>query len=199
MRGEVRKQPELRARQAHRPGAGRTRSSPATRSRSSRASSTSDPMSRPKLEHALGLLRTVRAALGVAEREMGARELEPDLDGQPGDAVVEQRPQTVRACQRRAGLLRSRLVERDTRRRGVRDRARAVVAEARLLDELLCAVRASRRLAPCAPLGREQRELCLRPRRPLRPHRPPSPSRPLPRARPSRDRLHPAARARRLE
>ena len=36
---------------------------------------------------------------------MGASELEPDLDGQPGNAVVEQWPQAVGACQRRAGIL----------------------------------------------------------------------------------------------
>ena len=46
---------------------------------------------------------------------MGANELEPDLDGQPGKAVVEQRPQAVGACERRAGIVRSSLVERDAR------------------------------------------------------------------------------------
>ena len=103
----------------------------------------------------------MRAAAGLGEREMGARELEPDLDGQPGKAVVEQRPQTVRARQRRAGILLSRLVECDARRRHMRERARRVVAEAGLLDERLCRPRALPRLAPGSLLGREERELCL--------------------------------------
>ncbi len=106
-------------------------------------------------------VRTVRAAADLGEREMGASELEPDLDGQPGKAVVEQRPQAVGARQRRAGILVSRLVERDAGRRHVRDRARRVVAEARLLDERLCRPRVSAGLAPGALLGREERELCL--------------------------------------
>ena len=92
---------------------------------------------------------------------MGACELEPDLDGQPGNAVVEHRPQTVRARQRRAGILLSRLVECDARRRHVRERARRIVAEARLVDDRLCRGRSSPRLAPGSLLGREERELCL--------------------------------------
>ena len=42
---------------------------------------------------------------GFGEREVGARELEPNLDGQPGNAVVEQRPQAVGARDRRASIL----------------------------------------------------------------------------------------------
>ena len=106
-------------------------------------------------------VRIVRAAPALGEREMGACELEPDLDGQPGKTVIEQRPQTVRACQRRAGILRSRLVERDARRRHVRERARRVVAEARLLDQRLCRPRALPCLAPGSLLGGEERELRL--------------------------------------
>ena len=72
------------------------------------------------------------------------------------------RPQAVDACERRAGLLRPRLVECDARRRDVHERARRVVAEARLFDDRLCRPCASPRLAPGSFLGRQERELRLR-------------------------------------
>ena len=50
---------------------------------------------------------------------MGARELDADLDGQPREGVVEQRPQAVGARQRGAGLVVPCLVERDASRRDV--------------------------------------------------------------------------------
>ena len=92
---------------------------------------------------------------------MGTCELEPDLDRDPGNAVVEHRPQTVRARQRRAGILLSGLVECDPRRRHVRERARRVVAEAGVVDDRLCRGRSSPGLAPGSLLGGEERELCL--------------------------------------
>ena len=66
--------------------------------------------------------------------------------------MVEQRPQAVRTRQRRTRVLAPRLVERDARRRDVRERARRVVAEARLLDERLCRPRMSpaSAQAPCS-------------------------------------------------
>jgi hypothetical protein len=52
-------------------------------------------------------------------------------------------------------------MERDARRRHVRDRARRVVAQARLLDERLGRACALSCFAPGSLLGREERELCL--------------------------------------
>ena len=77
-------------------------------------------------------------------------------------------PQTVRARQRRAGIVLSGLVQCDARRRHVRQRARRVVAEARIVDERLCRRRSSPSLAPGSLLGREECELRLREVRPPR-------------------------------
>ena len=161
MGGQVRKQPQLRTRQAHRPrparpGGGGDALVQLTRVLDERAHVGTE------LEHLLGLGEDRAGGAGLGEREMGAGELEPDLDGQPGKTVIQQRPQTVRAGQRRARILRSRLVERDARRRHVRERAGRVVAQARLLDERLRRPRALPCLAPGSLAGREERELRLR-------------------------------------
>ena len=149
----------------------------ATRSRSSRASSTREPRSRAQLEHPLGLGENRAGRAGLAEREMGAGELEPDLDGQPGNAVVEQRPQTVRARQRRARVLlpaprgARRVPSRRARarstssRRGPPPRRAPVPPRAR-----------SPRLAPGSLLGGEERELRLCDDRPPRRRPPASPA-----------------------
>ena len=63
--------------------------------------------------------------------------------------------------QRRAGVLVSRLVQCDARRRDVRDRAGRVVTDARLVDERLRSLSAVRCLGPCPLLGGHERELCL--------------------------------------
>ena len=131
MGGEVRQQPELRTRQAHRPGAGRPGGRRHAVAQLPRFVDQRAHV-RTELEHPLGLGENRAGRAGIGQCEMGACELEPDLDGQPGNTVVEQGPQTVRARQRRAGIFRSRLVECDARRRHVHDRARRVVAEARL-------------------------------------------------------------------
>ena len=93
----------------------------------------------------LGLGEHRAGGAGIGEREVGARELETDLDRDPGNAMVEQWPQPVGACERRAGILVSALVERDARRRHVHERARRVVAETRLVDDALAR---SARVAP---------------------------------------------------
>ena len=110
---------------------------------------------------------------------MDARELEPDSDGFPWNAVVEHGPQAVGTCQRRADILQPRLVERDTRRRDVHDRARRVVAEARLFDErLLPPVRVALPRPRLLPWPRGARAAPA-PGRPLRRCRWPSPARRL--------------------
>ena len=150
MGGEVGKQPA-----APRPSGSSPRRRPARRSppraRAAPARPRRDAQVRPKLEHPLGLCENRAGGGDLGEREMGARELEPDLDGQPRDAVVEHRPQAVGACQRRAGILRSSLVQRDACRRHVRDRARRVVAEAGLIDDAPAAARARCPASPQAP------------------------------------------------
>ena len=93
---------------------------------------------------------------------MGARELEPHLEGDPGNGVVELWSQAVRPCQRRACVLVSRLVNCNTCCRRARECARRVVGEARLFDERFCRPCASPCLAPGSSLGREERELRLR-------------------------------------
>ena len=160
MRGEVRKQPQLRARQAHRPGAGRPLGRRHALVQLPRLLDERAHVG-TQLEHLLGLGEHRAGRAGVGEREMGACELEPDFDRRPGNAVVEQRPQTVGARECRTGILVSSLVDGDTRRRRERERARPVVAEARLLDDVLCRPRASPCLAPGSPLGGEERELCV--------------------------------------
>ena len=91
---------------------------------------------------------------------MRACELEPDFDGQPGKAVVEQRSQTVGARQRRSRLLASSLVECDPCRRSVHDCAARVVTEALLVDDRLCRPCAFGCLAPGPLLRRAEREQC---------------------------------------
>ena len=76
--------------------------------------------------------------------------------------MVEHGPQAVGARERRAGIFLPPLMECDTRRRDVWERARRVVAEARLFDERLRRPCASPCLAPGSFLGREERELRLR-------------------------------------
>ena len=56
-------------------------------------------MLRTALEHLLRLGENGAGRTGFGERDMGASELEPDLDGEPGKAVVEQRAQAVSAGQ----------------------------------------------------------------------------------------------------
>ena len=147
MGGEVGKQPELRSGQAHRPSAPRpggrrhaVTQLPRIRDQAAHV--------RTQLEHPLGVREDRAGRAGLGEREMGACQLETDLDGQPGKAVVEQWPQAVRARQRRAGILGPRLVSRDACRGHVRDRAGRVVVQARLVDERLRRPGALRRLAP---------------------------------------------------
>ena len=123
----------------------------ATRSRSSRASSTRMPEVGTQLEHALGLARTVRAAAGSASARWARVSSSPTWIGQPGNAVVEQRPQPVRAGERRAGVVVPALVQGDARGRHVRDRAGRVVAEARLLDERLRRAARGARPRPTRP------------------------------------------------
>jgi hypothetical protein len=122
MGGQVRKQPELRPRQAHRPrtlrtGGGGQALAQLPRILDQRTHVGTD------LEHPLGLGEDRAGRAGLGEREMSACELEAHLDGQPGKTVIEQRSQTVRARQRRARILRSRLMQRDVRHRHVRERA----------------------------------------------------------------------------
>ena len=170
----------------------------ATRSCSSRASSTSEPMSGTELEHPLGLGENRAGGAGIGECEVGACELEPDLDGQPGNAVVEHRPQTVRARQRRAGILRvaprgarhapsPRARSRSSSSRRDPPRRRAPVPPVR--------VPRPRPRLPAWPRG--ARAVPARGRRRPRRRRP-APARRLPSGRPSRDRLRRAAHARRL-
>jgi len=161
MSGEERKQPELRTRQAHRPrparpGGRRDAFVQLPHILDQRAHVGTD------LEHPLGLGEDRARGAGLGERKMSADELEPHLDGQPGKTVIQKRPQAVRACQRRARILRSRLVERDARCRHVRERACRVVAEVPLLDERLRRPRPLPCLAPGSVVGGEERELCLR-------------------------------------
>ena len=91
---------------------------------------------------------------------MRACELEPDFDGQPGKAVVEQGSQTVGAGERRSRLLTSSLVECDPCRRSVHECAGRVVTEALLVDDRLCRPCAFGCLAPGPLLGRAEREQC---------------------------------------
>ena len=106
-------------------------------------------------------LRVVRAAPASPSARWTRVSSSPTCDGYPWNAVVEHRPQAVGTCQRRADILRPRLVERDTCRRDVHDRARRVVAEARLFDERFCRPCALPCLGPGSFLGREERELRL--------------------------------------
>ena len=115
-----------------------------------------------RLEHCFGLSERRAGSGRLTERKMQARELEPDADGFPRNAVVEHGPQAVGTCQRHADTLRPRLVERDTRRRDVHDRGRRVVAESRLYDERFCRPCMSRCLAPGSFPRSEERELRLR-------------------------------------
>ena len=108
--------------------------------------------------------------------------------------MVEQRPQTVSACQRRVGIVVSCLMERDTRRGHVRDRARRVVAEARLVDEAWAA-RARAPASPQAPSSAARSASCAVPGRRRRRRPGPAPSRRRPRGRPSHDRSRRAALA----
>ena len=50
-----------------------------------------------ELEYSLGLCENRAGRTGLGEGQVGARQLKPDLDGQPGKAVVEQWPQPVSA------------------------------------------------------------------------------------------------------
>ena len=88
MGGEVRKQPELRARQAHRPGTGRPGGRRHAVVQLPRLLDERAQV-RAELEHPLGLGENRAGGARLAECEMGACELEPDFDGQPGNAVVE--------------------------------------------------------------------------------------------------------------
>ena len=101
MRREVGKQPELGARQAHRPRAGRSLGRRHVLAQLSRVLD-EEPMSGRSSSTWSVSVRTVRAARRLAECEMGARELEPDLDGHPWKAVVEHGTQAMGACQRGA-------------------------------------------------------------------------------------------------
>ena len=162
MGGEVRQQPELRAGQAHRPGTGRAGASP----RPGRAAPAPPRPGSPGPGRSSSTpsvsVRTVRAARGLAQREMRARELEPDLDGH----ATEGHGRAAAADGGRASAPPahplSSLVQGDACRCNMDDRARRVVAETRLLDQRLCRPCALPGLAPGTLLGGEERELCLR-------------------------------------
>ena len=76
-----------------------------------------------ELEHPLGFGENCARGTRVGEGEMGARELEPYLHGMPRKTMIELRSQSMHARQRRASIVQSRLMERDTRCRNVSDRA----------------------------------------------------------------------------
>ena len=117
---------------------------------------------RPELEHPHGLCEDRAGGARLGKGEMGARELKPHLDRDPGNAVVKLRSQTMCPCQRRARVLASRLVDGNACCRRARECARRVVAEARLCDERFCRPRALPCLAPSSSLGCEESELRLR-------------------------------------
>jgi hypothetical protein len=158
--GEIHKQPELGGRQAHSPGAGR-----AGRRRHALAQlpyllgEGADVWA--TLEHPFGIGQDRASGGSLAQCEMDAGELEPDLDAEPGEAVVEQRPQTVDARNGRASIRTPSFVERDPCHRNMHDRVHRVVVEARSptapgLSWLPCGL-APRTLPDC-----QERDLCLR-------------------------------------
>ena len=155
---QVRQQSQLRRGQAHRPGSRRPR---ARLDAGAQLACVVDQRAhvRPQLEYLLGLGEHRPGRACVGEREMGARELEPDRDGQPWNAVVEQRPQPMGARERRAGVLGSAVVECDPGGRHMDERARGVVTEARRIDVRLCRLGVLPRLAPVTALDCEEREL----------------------------------------
>ena len=160
MGGEVGKQPQLCTGQAHRPGAGR----PGGRRQAlAKLAGLLDERAqvRAELEHALGLAENGAGGARVGECEVGACELEPDFDGPPREAVVEQRSQTVDARQRRSRLVAPALVECDPRRRSVHDCAARVVTETLLVDDRLCRPCAFGGLAPRPLFRSAEREQCL--------------------------------------
>ncbi len=109
-----------------------------------------------KFEYLLGLGEDRASGAGLGKREMGAGELKPNSDGQPGKTVIQQRPQTVCTDQRRARIVWSAVVKRDAGRRHVHDRAARVPADAGLLDQRLRGARVMPCLAPGSLIGREQ-------------------------------------------
>ena len=120
----------------------------ATRSRSFRASSTKEPRSGRRLEHALGLGENRAGGARFAQGEMRAGELETDLDGHPRKTMIELRPQTVGARQRRSRLPVSGLVEGDPCRRSMDD---CRVAAETFASTIACAARARSAASPQAP------------------------------------------------
>ena len=116
--------------------------------------------------------------------------------GRPWSSIGRRR--WARASAARASSV-PRLVERDARRRHMHERARRVVAEARLLDERLCRPRVLARASSQAPCfaARSASCACARKTSSTVPSAP-APARSLPRGRPLRDRLRRAARAQRL-
>ena len=193
MGGEVRKQPELRTRQAHRPGSGRAggRRHPVVQ-----LSRVVDERAhvRAELEHPLGLRENRAGRAGVAEREMGAcrARARPGWSAREGrDRAAAAGGGRVSSAARASSCLA--LVECDASRRHMRERARRVVAEARLVDERLrsaCALALPRPRLPVWP--REVRAVPA-PGRPLPRRRSPAPARRLPRGRPSHDRCAPSS------
>ena len=123
MRGEVGKQPKLGARQAHRPRAGRSLGRRHLLAQHSRVLY-EDAHVRAEREHLVGLGQNRARGGRLAESEMGACELEPDLDRHPRKAVIEHGTQTMGARQRGASVRMPRLVDCDAGRRHVRERAR---------------------------------------------------------------------------
>ena len=162
MGGEEREQPELRAGQAHRPGAGRPGGRRHALAQLARLVD-ERAQARAELEHPLGLAEHRAGGAGVAEREMGARQLEPDLrrssHGMPWSSSGRSR---WARGERGAGVVLS--APRGARPApSPRARSRSSSSRrARLVDDRLCRPRALRRLVPGAPLRGEERELCLR-------------------------------------
>ena len=160
MGGEVRKQPEFRTRQAHRPLAGRPGARRHAVAQVPRLPDQGTHV-RAELEHALGLRENRAGSARLGECEVGTCELEADVDGQPGKPVVEHGPQTVRAHQRRSRLCVSGLVECDPCRRSVHECAARVVSETLLVDDRLRGPCAFGGLAPGSLLRGAEREQCL--------------------------------------
>jgi hypothetical protein len=103
MGGEIGQQPELCAAQAHRRRTGR-----AGRRRHALAQLLcllgEGAEVRAALEYPFSFGEDPASGAGLAQCEMGACELDADLDCDPGEAVVEHGPQAVGARQCRAGI-----------------------------------------------------------------------------------------------
>lgn len=160
MRCEVGKQSQLGTGQAHRPGAGGSGRRCHAVSHLSRLLDEGTHV-RTALEHPLGLGEHRASGGGLGQAEVGSCELQPDLNREPRQAVIEQGPQPVGSCQSDPGLRMPSFVERNSCRGDVRKRAAHVVAEPRRFDERLCLLGVSSSVAPRSVAGGHERKLCL--------------------------------------